>query len=49
MGSKEASFLEGKASRDTIAKQGNVPAGKTPEEFAIFVRDERVKWGKVVT
>ena len=44
-----ATIFQNKALRDTIAKQGNLPVGNTPEEFAVFVRAERAKWKEVVT
>jgi tripartite-type tricarboxylate transporter receptor subunit TctC len=34
--------------RDNMAKQGNEPAGGTPEQFAAFIKTEATKWGKVV-
>jgi hypothetical protein len=44
-----AAIFQDKALRDTILKQGNLPIGNTPEEFAVFVRAERAKWKQVVT
>jgi tripartite-type tricarboxylate transporter receptor subunit TctC len=34
--------------REKLLAQGADPAGNTPEEFAIFMRAETAKWGKVV-
>jgi tripartite-type tricarboxylate transporter receptor subunit TctC len=34
--------------RDKLRAQGAEPAGNTPEEFALFIKSENAKWGKVV-
>jgi tripartite-type tricarboxylate transporter receptor subunit TctC len=34
--------------RDTIAKLGMEVVGNTPEQYAAFLREENVKWGKMV-
>jgi tripartite-type tricarboxylate transporter receptor subunit TctC len=34
--------------REKLLAQGADPAGNTPEEFAVFMRAEAAKWGKVV-
>ena len=34
--------------REKLQAQGADPAGNTPEEFAVFMRAETAKWGKVV-
>ena len=34
--------------REKLLAQGADPAGNTPEEFAVFMRAETAKWGKVV-
>jgi tripartite-type tricarboxylate transporter receptor subunit TctC len=34
--------------RDKLLAQGAEPAGNTPEEFAVFLKAEIAKWGKVV-
>jgi tripartite-type tricarboxylate transporter receptor subunit TctC len=44
-----ATILQDKALRETIAKQGNLPVGNSPEDFAKFVNEERAKWKKAVT
>jgi glutathione S-transferase len=31
--------------REQLAKQGAVPGGNSPEQFAAFMKDEYVKWG----
>ena len=36
------------AVKDAFARQGVDPVGSTPEEFARFIREEWVKWGKVI-
>jgi tripartite-type tricarboxylate transporter receptor subunit TctC len=36
------------ALREQMVEQGYEPAGNTPDEFARFIKDEIVKWGKVV-
>ena len=34
--------------KDTLARQGVEPVGSTPEEFARLIREEWVKWEKVI-
>jgi tripartite-type tricarboxylate transporter receptor subunit TctC len=34
--------------KERMLKFGGVPAGSTPEEFAVFLASERVKWGKLI-
>jgi tripartite-type tricarboxylate transporter receptor subunit TctC len=34
--------------RESIAKLGMEVVGNTPEQYAVFLRDENVKWGKMV-
>ena len=34
--------------KDKLAHEGLQPIGNTPEEFAIYIRNETAKWGKVV-
>ena len=34
--------------RDRLLRDGIEPVGSTPEEFAVFTRREREKWGKVI-
>jgi tripartite-type tricarboxylate transporter receptor subunit TctC len=33
--------------RDSLAAQGAIAVGSTPQEFAAFIRQEAAKWGKV--
>lgn len=33
---------------EKLNQQGALPVGDTPEEFALYIRDEIAKWGKVV-
>jgi tripartite-type tricarboxylate transporter receptor subunit TctC len=42
------SLLRQPALRERMVEQGFEPAGDTPEEFAHFIHDEIVKWGRVV-
>lgn len=34
--------------RARLIGEGSVPVGSTPEEFAVHIRDEKVKWARVV-
>ena len=34
--------------QDSFAKQGAIPAGGTPEQYAAFMREESARWGEVV-
>lgn len=34
--------------KERMVKFGGLPAGSTPEEFAVFLRSERAKWGKLI-
>ena len=40
--------LSEQAVRDSIAKLGMEIVGNTPEQYAVFLREENVKWGKMV-
>ncbi len=41
-------ILRQKDVEDDLLRQGAIPAGDTPEKFAVFIKDEIVKWGGVV-
>lgn len=34
--------------REKLQAQGGEPSGMTPEQFAVFLKRENAKWGKVV-
>jgi tripartite-type tricarboxylate transporter receptor subunit TctC len=34
--------------KERMVKFGGLPAGSTPDEFAVFLRNERTKWGKLI-
>ncbi|MFN0314032.1 MAG: Bug family tripartite tricarboxylate transporter substrate binding protein [Burkholderiales bacterium] len=34
--------------RDWFAKQGGEPVIETPEEFAVFIKSEHTRWGKII-
>jgi tripartite-type tricarboxylate transporter receptor subunit TctC len=34
--------------KDRLLSLGAQPAANTPDEFAVFVRDEIAKWGAVI-
>ena len=34
--------------REQLAKMGFKIVANTPEQFAVFLREENIKWGKVV-
>ena len=36
------------ATRDRLTEQGVESVGSTPEEFAVTIREEWIKWGKVI-
>jgi len=40
--------LSDPAVKETIAKLGMEVVGNTPEQYAVFLREENVKWGKMV-
>ena len=40
--------LATKEMRDTLATQGIDPQGGSPESFAVFIKNETAKWGKVI-
>ena len=43
-----AKAMQAPAMKETLAKQGYVPVGSTPEEFDRFVREEVVRMGNIV-
>jgi len=43
-----AEILNDKEVADKLNQQGALPVGDTPEEFTLYIKNEIVKWGKVV-
>jgi hypothetical protein len=43
-----ADILNDKEVADKLNQQGALPVGDTPEEFTLYIKNEIVKWGKVV-
>ena len=43
-----AKILKTPEIRDSFAKQGAVPTGGSPQDYAAFMRDESARWGEVV-
>jgi tripartite-type tricarboxylate transporter receptor subunit TctC len=41
-------ILSGPETRSRLSGQGAEPLASTPEEFAVFIKTEIVKWGKVI-
>ena len=41
-------ILKDKEVADKLNQQGALPVGDTPEEFAVYIKNEIAKWGKVV-
>jgi tripartite-type tricarboxylate transporter receptor subunit TctC len=41
-------ILSDKEVADKLNQQGALPVGDTPEEFTLYIKNEIVKWGKVV-
>jgi tripartite-type tricarboxylate transporter receptor subunit TctC len=43
-----AKILKSEEVQQAFAKQGAIPAGGSPDDYAKFMRDESARWGEVV-
>jgi tripartite-type tricarboxylate transporter receptor subunit TctC len=43
-----ASVLNLTETRQTLMKQGFEPVGNTPQQYAVYIREEITKWAKVI-
>jgi tripartite-type tricarboxylate transporter receptor subunit TctC len=48
LNSELAKILKSEEVQEAFAKQGAVPTGGSPQDYATFMQDESARWGEVV-